>query len=104
MRFRIRIFGRVLLMLAVLAAASGLVMALWNAVVPGLFDGARTIDYPHAAGLLVLSRVLFGGFRGRGGWGRRHDWRRFEAMSGEERERFRSAMRARGCGPREGSA
>jgi hypothetical protein len=92
------------LMVAVLAVASWLVMALWNAVVPGILSGAHAIDYPHAAGLLVLSRLLFGGFRGRGGWRRRHDSRRFEAMSEEERERFRGAMRARGCGSREGTA
>jgi hypothetical protein len=104
MRYRARYLGMFALMLLVLSVASWLVMALWNAVVPGLFTGAHVIDYPHAAGLLVLSRVLFGGFRGRGGWRRRHDWRRFEAMSGEERERFRNAMRARGCGSREGTA
>jgi hypothetical protein len=104
MRFRVRYLGMFVLMLAVLAVASRLVMALWNAVMPGIFPGAHLIDYPHAAGLLVLSRLLFGGFRGRGGWRRHRDWHRFEGMSGEERERFRSTMRARGCGPREGTA
>lgn len=66
-------------------------MALWNAVIPDLFIGARQIDYAHALGLLVLCRILFGGFRGGGhfGWhGRRH-WAKWEAMTPEERDQLR---------------
>jgi hypothetical protein len=46
--------------------------------------------------LLVLSRILFGGFRGHGGWrgrmhGHRHGherWAKWQAMTPEEREQF----------------
>jgi len=38
--------------------------------------------------LLVLSRILFGGFRGHGRWhGRRH-WQKWQAMTEEERALF----------------
>ena len=76
------------------------VMALWNWLMPGLF-GLRVITYWQALGLLVLSRILLGGFRGHGGargrW--RHRMReRWERMTPEEREKFSEGMR-RGCGP-----
>jgi hypothetical protein len=37
------------------------VMFLWNALLPGIF-GLSVINYWQAAGLLLLSRILFGGF------------------------------------------
>lgn len=78
-------------------------MHLWNWVMPAVF-GLRTISFAQAIGLLVLSKVLFGGFHrhcgGRGGRGwRRHMEQRFAEMTPEERERFRAGMRGRGpCG------
>ena len=99
MASKARYLGRGAIVLAAVAVLGGLVMVLWNAIVPDLFAGARSIDYLHALGLLVLSRILFGGFRGHGGWhGHRH-WRhggRWSAMTPEERERF---GRGRGCSP-----
>ncbi|HUA61897.1 MAG TPA: hypothetical protein VML19_24285 [Verrucomicrobiae bacterium] len=74
------------------------VMSLWNWLVPALF-GWHTITFWQALGVLVLSRILFGGFHG--GRGRGH-WRgrmraRWEQMTPEERERFRQGMFER-CG------
>jgi hypothetical protein len=97
MRFRTRFFGKAVLVLAAAAILSGIVMLLWNAVIPALFVGAHAIDYLHAVGLLVLSRILFGGFRGHGGWRGRHHWGRWQAMTPEEREQFRQNMSGR-CG------
>ncbi len=86
--------------LAVIAvgALSFIVMMLWNALLPGIF-AVRAITFWQALGLLVLSKLLFGGFRPHGGGGRR--WRRHMAerwnkMTPEERERFRQGMRY-GC-------
>ncbi|HEX4758482.1 MAG TPA: hypothetical protein VH308_10880 [Terracidiphilus sp.] len=75
-------------------------MGLWNWLMPMLF-GLKTIGYWQAVGLFILSKILFGGFRG--GGGRRH-WRnrmeeRWEHMTPEEREKFREGMRGRWCGP-----
>ncbi len=97
MKYRVRMVGKALLLIAAIAVLAGIVMALWNAVVPFVFPGAHWVDYPHALGLLILSRILFGGFRGRGGWHGGRRWRRWEAMTPEEREQFRQGMKSR-CG------
>ena len=90
MRFKARFAGIALLFLAAAAAFGAIVMLLWNAILPGLFAGVHPLDYPHALGLLILCRILFGGFHGhRGGHGRRH-WARWQAMTPEERAQFRS--------------
>ncbi|MFL9868565.1 hypothetical protein PQR67_30725 [Paraburkholderia fungorum] len=92
MRFKLRCFGKALLVLVAIAVLGWMVMTLWNWVVPALFVSARVIDFPHALGLLILSRILFGGFRGHGGWhGRRH-WRRWERMTPQERENFQKNL------------
>jgi hypothetical protein len=43
-------------------------MSLWNWLVPELFNGP-VITFWQTIGLLILSKILFGGF-GRGGWKR----------------------------------
>lgn len=95
MRFHrvLRGLGFLVLALAALVAVSFVVMELWNALIPRLFGGP-VVSFWQAAGLLVLSRLLFGGFRGgRHGW-RHRGWReRWERMSPEERERFRDGFR-----------
>jgi hypothetical protein len=93
--------------IVVLAGCGFLVMYLWNWLVPPIF-GLQMITFWQAIGLLVLSRVLFGGFRGRPGGrshGRRHFLKRWAAMTPEERERFLSGIRQGGStdpSPREG--
>ena len=83
---------RFLLFAAAAVAVVGLVvMALWNRLLPDLF-GWRSISFGQALGLLILTRLLFGGFRG--GPGRHLRWR------GRMRERWEGM---RGCG-RPGSA
>ncbi len=76
------------------------VMWLWNRLMPVIF-GLHAISFWQALGLLVLSKILFGGFHGRHGFG--GGWRmrlieRWEQMTPEEREKFRAGMRG-GCGP-----
>ena len=39
------------------------VMVLWNWLMPALFD-LPPVNYGQALGLLILSRILFGRFRG----------------------------------------
>jgi len=64
------------------------VKLLWNGLLPSLF-GFPAVTFWQALGLLVLSRVLFGGFGH--GFGRRHVSR----WTPEERERFRQRIRER---------
>ena len=83
---------------AFVAAGGAVVMALWNAVLPRVAD-VRALNYPQALGLLVLCRILFGGFGRGGGWGGGHrgaHWReKWKGMSDEERMRFREEWKAR---------
>ncbi|HRH68138.1 MAG: hypothetical protein JNL43_09485 [Flavobacteriales bacterium] len=84
----------------------GVVMLLWNAIIPGL-TGWAAISFPKALGLLVLCRILFGGFHGKGGhggpsWKHRAEWReRWKTMNDEQRAEMRQRWRER-CGPRFG--
>lgn len=64
--------------LALFLLVSYVVMRLWNWLVPSKFNGP-TLRFSHAAGLLLLSKILLGGFGGGRGWGGPHryaqrDW------------------------------
>lgn len=61
MRRKHRIFGPIIF-LAVAAALSAVVMLLWNAIIPTVI-GWSVINYWQALGLIVLCRILFGGFK-----------------------------------------
>jgi|CXWL01.1.fsa_nt_gi hypothetical protein len=76
------------------------VMLLWNAVMVPV-AGAGIITFWQALGLLVLSRILVGGFGGRGrGYRRENNWRgRWMNMSEEERTAFQQNWKNR-CGGR----
>jgi hypothetical protein len=81
------------------AALGAVVMALWNALLPALFAWPA-ITFWQAIGLLLLSRLLVGSWRG--GHGHHLHWRarfaqRWEGMSDEERARFRAGLQHR-CG------
>ncbi len=79
------------------------VMSLWNWLMPVLF-GVRLITFWQALGVLVLSRILLGGFHGRSGgmnWRRRmmerSELRAYMQMTPEERDKYREGLRNR-CG------
>jgi hypothetical protein len=78
---------------------SWIVMKLWNWLAPELF-GLPSIDQWQALGLLVLSKILFGGFSGGSGASRsrrRCERRRHEErLTHEERERLRAGLGASG--------
>jgi hypothetical protein len=93
-----RVFKFVAIGIVAFTVFGFVVTHLWNYLMPGLF-GLRTITFWQAVGLMVLGRLLFGGFRpGRGGMRWRGEMmRRWEQMTPEEREKFREGMRGR-CG------
>lgn len=90
MRFiggRFIVFG-----IAALLAAGFVTSALWNALIPEIF-GLHAITFWQALGLLILSRMFFGHFGGRGGHMRRPRFARgWNNLTPEERERFSQAM------------
>jgi uncharacterized membrane protein len=103
-------FFKVLKVMAIVAIAlvvfGFVTMHLWNWLVPAVFGlGMHTISFAQALGLVVLCKILFGGFhRHGGGCHGRREWKhrmmdRWMEMSPEERERFQAGMRGRwGCG------
>lgn len=96
-RFRVFKAVKVFLMIVIAVIFFGeIVMRLWNWLMPGLFH-LPAITFVQALGLLVLSKLLFGGFhRHSGGRGWRRDMKqRWEQMSPEERERFRAGLKSR---------
>lgn len=102
--------------LAALAGFGFVVMLLWNAIIPGL-TGWALLTFWKAVGLVILCKILFGGFPGRRGghggppWARRGGMRgnwmehkeelraKWAAMNEEERAKFKEAWRGR-CGGR----
>jgi len=85
-----------------LFAMSAIVMLLWNAIIPNV-TGALAVNFWQAMGLLVLSRILFGGFHFGGHHGHRppfmdHSVRnKLMEMSPEEREQFKNQWKERCC-------
>lgn len=77
---------------------SAVVMWLWNYAVVPVFN-IGPLSYWQAMALLVLSKILLGGFRMRpgGSWsGYRSKWRnKWGKMSDEERDRFKEEWKQR---------
>ncbi len=101
MRMRRKGIGIVLFIGLGIFALSWVVMFLWNySVSPSV--GVNNLSYWQAMALLVLMRILVGGFRfgpsmrrGSGKWGK---WReKWKGMSDEERDRLKKEWRKR-CG------
>jgi hypothetical protein len=74
------------------------VMSLWNAILPDLIH-VSPIGYWQAIGLLVLCKILFGGFQGGGGY-KKKMWKKeleekWQHMTPEERERIKQEWRNR---------
>ena len=58
----VKIFGMVIIAILVGGGLALLVMLIWNAILPEV-AGAKEINFWQAMGLLILSKILFGGFR-----------------------------------------
>lgn len=106
----LRFLGFALLFVGLAGLAT---MALWNALLPAIL-GVSAINFWQALGLLVLSRILFGGprgfafGRGRGGYGPPHrragrtEWKRkmterWQNMTPQQREQMKQQWRDK-CG------
>jgi len=102
-QFRIKKFFMILGIAILATTVFGfVVMTLWNAILPAVI-GVKSISFMQALGILVLSKILFGGVGGGRGFGRRRrEWReqmenKMKAMSPEEREQFKTEWKNR-CG------
>ncbi len=85
--------------IAVSAIVAFIVMSLWNMILPEAVSGVNPINFWQALGLLILCKILFGGFHG--GWKhKRQQWKdkmnaRLQNMTPEEREAFKQDLRNR---------
>jgi len=89
-----------LFILGIVALVALAVYGLWNGVLTDVLP-VKAITYWQAVGILILSKILFGGFpgRGRGHFGPpgRRMMKHWESLSPEQREKLREKMRHR-CG------
>lgn len=74
-------------------------MLLWNALLPAVL-GVSAITFWQALGILVLSKILFGGFHGGHGHHKsHHGWHdshgKWMHLSPEEREKLKAEWRSR---------
>ncbi len=76
-----KLIFRLFALVALVAAGAAAVMLLWNALIPSII-GWNTITYLQALGILVLSRLLFGGF---GSIRHRAKMHHFDSMSKAEK-------------------
>ncbi|MBF8456045.1 hypothetical protein IV494_02525 [Kaistella sp. G5-32] len=97
-RFKGKIALFALFAIAMFFAVSAIVMGLWNWLLPNIL-GAKVITFWQAAGILVLSKILFGGFGGRKGFGsakfRKLKEERMNGMSDEEKQKFKEMWKQR---------
>ena len=85
--------------IAMIAFVALVVMALWNWLIPELFNG-NMINYWQALGILALARLLTGFGRGPGHW--KHKMRsKWSNLSDEDREELREKFKDRWCQPQE---
>jgi hypothetical protein len=99
--FTVRVVRRmvrfVIFVIIFVAVFGTAVLLLWNGLMPGLF-GLPHVTFSQAVGLMALSWLLFGGWRGFGRPAGGSRWRRrmlerWEQMTPDERERFRQGFR-----------
>ncbi len=95
-----KIFFFIVIFACAVLLFGAIVMGLWNAILPAVL-GVKTITFVQALGLLLLSKILFGGFGGKK-WGGRggHEWKqkmaeKWEHMTPEQREKFKAEWRNR---------
>jgi hypothetical protein len=91
----------IILYCVMFALVAGALMLVWNSVMPGLF-GNPELDYWHSMGLLLISRILFGGegfyFKRKFDQCFSSQWKeRLDSMSPDEREILKKKWEER-CG------
>lgn len=74
------------------------VMLLWNWLMPALFN-LKEVTFLQSAGLLILGRLLFGGFRGHHGHCHQCSHDEHARLTDEERAQLRARFKEKwfGC-------
>lgn len=89
------------IVLGLFALASAVVMLLWNAILPEVIPGVLALNFWQAAGLLLLSKLLFGGFHKSGYHKKMYPGFRekYMNMSDEQKAKLREEWKRRCCVP-----
>jgi hypothetical protein len=81
--------------LAGIAVLIWILMLLWNAILPDVI-GVNEISYWQAFGIFILSKILFGGFKG---GGRKHKEQKYKEkfmnLTDDQKETFKSEWKSR---------
>lgn len=85
--------GFILIAVTLAALLAGIVMMLWNWLMPAIF-GLTTISYIQAIGLFLLSKILFSGICKRGGRPHHRYWKKrflgkWENLTDAEKEKYK---------------
>ena len=73
----------------------GGLMLLWNAILPDVV-GVSEISYWQAFGIFIISKILFGGFKGAGRKKGKQQYReKFMKLTDDQKETFRSEWKSR---------
>lgn len=95
-----KVIKTVVFVAAFLLVMGTIVMALWNWLMPSIFN-LPLLDLGQAIGLLLLARVLSGGFRlglmgSKEDWAQKKEmWEKFSNMPPEERRKWKEDLRER---------
>lgn len=92
-----KIAGFIVLAALGIAAFGYIVMTLWNSILVTVLS-VHAITFSQALGILVLSKILFGGFGGGSRWKGRNGWgekmkAKWANMPPEEQEKFKAEWR-----------
>jgi len=99
-----RIVFMIFIGLSIAALLALAVMLLWNWLIPTIFAGGPVITYWQALGLMVLAKILFGGFKPHPppicGTDKQNTWKeklrkKWDNMDPEKREKIRNNMFSR---------
>ena len=98
-KYWIRKAAKILIFVPIAIFAFGfVVMSLWNYTLPAVLN-VSPITFWQALGILLLSKILFGGFRGGWGGGRQQRKKEMERklsnMTPEEKEKFKQDWKNR---------
>lgn len=99
-----RIIAMICIAVGIAALLALLVMLLWNWLIPTIFVGGPVITYWQALGLMILAKILFGGFKppphARCSTDNKDQWKekmreRMNQMDPEKKKKFFNRMHAK---------
>ncbi|MBL0309998.1 MAG: hypothetical protein IPP77_10050 [Bacteroidetes bacterium] len=104
MKWILKIIGGFILFALAIAAFGYVTMYLWNWIMTYLFK-LPEINFYMAIGMVILSKILFGGIRVRDGkgCGSKYWKAKMECLSPEDREKFKAEFASR-CRSKWGSS